>query len=225
MTSTATADHDLEPLPLRGIGWAISLSVFAFGAWGYLTRAGIFGAADAVQFLQSTGAGFLLLAALGGVMQYVAATGARAIRRAKSFKLDASRKLSIGLVVAGGAFTAYTLHNAFDMTGMLSGSWPLALVAWLVSIGVAFCEIATWWVDESLRSEAETRRAADIEAELKRRQGANAPAPFSLDADTLDVAAMSDEAIAAGISAAASVKKRLENERARRATAFARSNS
>lgn len=217
---TLTADHEREPLPLRGIGWAISGSVFVFGAWGYLTRAGVFEASDAAAFLRSTGAGFLLLAALGGVMQYAAATGARAIRRSQSFDLDASRKLSIGLVVAGGAFTAYTLHNAFETTGMLTGTLALAVIAWLVSIGTAFCEIATWWVDESLRSEADARRAAAWQAERDALRGAP-PSP-ALDLETLDVAAMTDDAIAAGISSAASIKKRLENERAKRASFVAR---
>lgn len=220
---TATADHDREPLPLQQIGWAITGAVFVFGAWGYVTAADVFEATNWRDFLKSSGAGYLLMVALGGIMQWVGATGARSIRRSKSFELEMSRRLSIGLVVAGGSFTAYTVHNAFEQTGMLDGKVAVAALAWLVSIAIAFCELSLWWIDESHRSEAKARRDAETAAEITRRN-APPPTPTLFDIADIDEAGLSDEAIAAGISAAASIKKRLENERANRAKRTATSN-
>lgn len=152
MSKCASKAHEREPLPLGLAGWFLSAGVFGFGAWGYLSNG------------FSAGPAFLI--ALAVIMQVVGALGVRSIKRSKELDLEGSRRASIGLACAGGAFNAYTLHHAFEQTGMFVGSFETAALAWLVSFGVAFCDLASWWIDESLRSEAHERKSADEDARV-----------------------------------------------------------
>ncbi len=209
-----TADHERDPLPLSLIGWGVTLTMFVFGAWGYSMRAGLFDGETIGAALTPASAGWFVLAALSGIMQAGAAFGAKALRRSRNFKLDASKILS-GVLVGGGAtVTGIAIHNALEVAGM----GPVE--AFLIALGVPVCEFAVWWVDESLVSEATARRAADEEQRrqdaIERSKPREAPSP--LDAASFDFASASDEAIERAISAAASIKKLGENERARRRT-------
>lgn len=211
---TDTADHERPALPLGAVGWTTSAAVFVFSAWGYLTRAEAFAPdLSAGDFLRSTGAGFVLLAALGGIAQFGAAIGAQAIRRAKTFRLTSSFWLSVAMVVGGGLFTAYSVHNAFDATGMLAPGGAVAALAWFVSIGVVVFELGAQWVDESLRSEAHARRNADDEKRLRAARGErDAGGPLGVSIEQIDFRAMTDDALALVCSQGFSIAKRARDE-------------
>lgn len=199
---TASADHERAPLPLGAVGWGITLTMFAFGFWGYLMRSGMLSTPPAVD---ETSAGWIVLAVLSGVMQFGAAMGAKALRRSKSFDLDASKILS-GVLVAGGAtVTGCAVHNALQVTGMD----PVSAI--LIAAGVPVCEFAVWWVDESLVSEAETRKASAQDEDLERsRAEARGVRHFG------HLQAMTDSMLDKAISDTTALKRNLEVERGRR---------
>jgi len=180
----SNVDHDREPLPLFAIGVLITLAVFMFGAWGYFTKGEVFSGGEAA-------AGYVLAAVLGGIMQGGAAYGAKALRRSKNFKLDASKILSGAMVATGAIFTGYTVHNAFEVTGMLEGG-EAAAMAWLVSFGVPVFEFSVWWVDESLKSEAQALRAEDEDKRLEETRGVLWSDVTALDPETLPLLAATD---------------------------------
>lgn len=175
-----SVDQDRDPLPLALVGWAISLAIFFFGAYGYVTNG-----LESGQL-----PGFILATALGGIMQAGAAVGAKAIRRSKNFELDASKILSGVMVATGALFTGYTVHNAFDATGMLDGG-DAAAIAWLISYGVPIFEFSVWWVDESLESEASAIRAKEIQEDTAPRALLWTDAP-ALDVEGLSILAQTD---------------------------------
>lgn len=199
----ATADHERDPLPLGLIGWGVTLTMFGFGCWGYLTRAGAFS-----DDMSAQSAGWIVLAALSGIMQAAAAIGAKALRRSKNFNLSASKVLSGVLVLCGAVVTGCAVHNALEITGMD----PLSSA--LIAIGVPVCEFSLWWVDESLASETAARRSA---ADAQSLQEARArDRGDTTDPDEIEYVALTDSALDALISSSTGIKRRAETERGRR---------
>lgn len=216
----ATADHYREPLPLNLLGWALSIVLAVFMAWGRIVQAPA--AADTAAWLAAGGAGALLLAALGLLMQGVAAGGTVAMQRAKTLAPE-QKWFAIGMVAIGGAFTAWSLHNAITQTGMTGHDAGDIAAAWVLSLGVPVVEFATWRMDEALRSGAATRRDADeakAQEEVRGRTKA-AQSPLGVDLDAIDEASMSDEALDAATALAYSLAKRLSDAKRKRVNARA----
>jgi hypothetical protein len=217
MTHT-TADHERAPLPLNALGWALSIVLAVFMAWGRITQAPA--AADAGAWLASGGAGALLLAALGLLMQGVAALGTQAMQRTKTLAPE-QKGFAIGMVAIGGAFTAWSFHNAIVQTGMAGDEFGDIIAAWALSVGVPVVEFATWRMDEALRSGAAARQAEDMAKALEDARGREKArqSPLGFDVDAIEERAMSDDALDAAASLSYSLGKRFTDEKRRRAQA------
>jgi hypothetical protein len=215
LAESDTADHDRPDLPLGICGWAISGACCLFAVWGWTDRAGLLSSSDVLHTLRNGGAGFAFYAALSVIMQATGNVAAQAVRRAGKFSLHKSRPWAIGVVGAGLVCTAYSIHNAFERSGLVSADAALGpqAVAVAVSIAIAFSEVTVWWLDEALKAEAAARRARDIRDIQEQGSGRRRN---SLSVTPLDIQAMSDEALAALITSAASAKKQAENERTSR---------
>lgn len=169
--SIAISDHDLKPLPLELVGRVLSLCLAVFGAWAWLLSAGFWTGAVSAQ-----SAGFVLLAVLSVVLQIASNYAAAAARRASAYQLAASYRWAIGLMLAGGAYNAFSLHHAWEATGLVGPLLPLtaeSVVAngpiAVLSIALAGFEPAIYWIDEALRAEASARQAQAESAAAERR--------------------------------------------------------
>lgn len=159
------AGHELEPLPLWQTGVALSSAIAIFGTWAWLEKAGVW-----THVVTSKSAGFILFAALSVILQASSNFAAAAARRARSFGLHRSFQWAVGLMTMGGAYNAFSFHNALDVCGMLGPDADafLQVVLFVISIGIAGYEPALYWIDEALRAESDERHKAKIAAEDKR---------------------------------------------------------
>ena len=164
-----TVNLEAEPLPLERIGWALSGGLAVFSMWGWTEAAGIW-SGEAVP----SAPGLLLLGFIAVVMQFATNYAAAAARRSGTLKLTGSRAMSFSLLAAGAAYSAYSIHHAWEMTGLiapflgLSLNWFVASF-WilLLSIVLAVFEPGLYWLHESLTSEVAGRRQ-EREAEADR---------------------------------------------------------
>lgn len=155
MTSAA-GQEDLEPLPLWECGIALSSALAIFGAWAWLTSSGLWDGA-----VTSASAGYILLAVLSLVVQFAANMAAAAARRARAYQLTHSFRWAVGLMTVGAGYNAFSLHHAWEVTGLISPDAD-ALFAGLIfvlSVVLAGFEPALYWIDEALKGEAAHRRA------------------------------------------------------------------
>lgn len=161
----AAAEHELKPLPLWQTGIALSGAIATFGAWAWLQKADVW-----TLTTTSVSAGYILLATLSVVLQVASNLAAAAARRARSFGLTRSFQWSVALMTAGAAYNAFSFHNALEVCGMIGpdADASMKLVLTIISIGVAGYEPAIYWIDEALRAETDTRRAAIGAAEDQR---------------------------------------------------------
>lgn len=164
-----TADHERENLPLLPLAIGTSASVFAFSAWGWMARVEIEAGASLTDVLQSQGAGYALAAVLSLASQIGQGLGLAALRRAPGLGLtekDAALWAIRALVICGAGFSAWSVHNALEMTGLVnSGDLYVKAFAFLISAGVPIFEGSTWYADEALKSAARARRnEADAQA-------------------------------------------------------------
>lgn len=167
----AISDHDLKPLPLELVGRVLSLCLAVFGAWAWLLSAGLWTGEVSAQ-----SAGFVLLAVLSVVLQIASNYAAAAARRASAYQLAASYRWAIGLMLAGGAYNAFSLHHAWEATGLIGPLLPLTAESVIangpiaaLSIALAGFEPAIYWIDEALRAEASARQAQSESAAAERR--------------------------------------------------------
>mgnify|MGYP006935471556 CR=1 FL=1 len=207
---TAAADYERPAPPLLQCGIALSVAVGGFAVVGWLLKGGLLpwpGWADLTA--QSAIPAFYSVLAV--IAQGTTAVASMAARRADSFGLEGSGRWARGVIGAGGLWNAYSLHNAFDQaTGADASLWDAAVV-WVVSLAIAFMEIAVYFIDESLKAKiAEARAAADAESIEDARQRDRG------ELRRIDPVAMTDSALKAGIAEATSVKRTLELERKRR---------
>ena len=204
------ADHDRELPNALPVVIAISWGLGAFGVWGWLAKSNIFLVSDWGDFLTHSGAGFLLYCMLSVCLQWLANLGAQAARRSLNWRKMPTFYAWSSVVVVGGMWSAVSVHNAFEQTGMIDPGSPLLaqMLPWSLSVAVAFVEIASYWGWETLRSEQDSRKCADEAATLASARGMNLT--------EFEERHLTDAALAAGIKAATGYKRRLEVERNRR---------
>lgn len=158
MTSAA-GQEDLDPLPLWECGIALSSALAIFGAWAWLTSSGLWDGA-----VTSASAGYILLSALSVVLQLASNVAAAAARRARAYGLQGSFCWAVGLMTAGASYNAFSVHHAWEVTGLISTDADalFALLIIVLSVVLAGFEPALYWIDEALKGEASSRRAAFV---------------------------------------------------------------
>ena len=208
-----TVDHDRNPPPLLPCGIALSVALGAFAVYGWLLTGHIL-PWPGVGALSASSGVYALYAALAIILQVTAAVAAMAARWARGFELVGSEAWAVRVVVAGGLWNAYSLHNAFEQSLGLDAEWFPVLMGWIVSGAVAFIEIAVYWIAETLESEVAARRRAAEATELAEARSRDRSRH---NVDEVDYLALTDEALEAMIGTYTGGKRRAEMERKRRA--------
>lgn len=152
---------DQKPLPLEQCGLALSWTLAVFGGWAWLMSAGLW-----TGELTAKSPGFVLLAALSVVLQIASNYSAAAARRARALELTESFNWAVRLMIAGGAYNAFSLHHAWMATGLIPELFPLTVESMaanapilFLSLVLAFFEPALYWIDEALKGEFAARAA------------------------------------------------------------------
>lgn len=171
-TAAATAPLDLgqKPLPLEQCGLALSWCLAIFGAWAWLLSAGVWSGE-----VTARSAGFVLLAVLSVVLQIASNYSAAAARRARVLGLKGSYAWAVRLIVAGGLYNAFSVHHAWESTGLVPPLFPMtpetllaAAPVLLLSVVLCMFEPALYWIDEAIKGEEALRRAQAEERTLER---------------------------------------------------------
>lgn len=155
---------DQKPLPLEQCGLALSWTLAVFGGWAWLLSAGLW-----TGELTAKSPGFVLLAALSVVLQIASNYSAAAARRARALGLTESFNWAVRLMIAGGAYNAFSLHHAWMATGLIPELFPLTVESMaanapilFLSLTLAFFEPALYWIDEALKGEFAARAALGV---------------------------------------------------------------